>query len=137
MPGMYPVWQSPGEDQLFYIAQQLRIELGALCPALVQRIRLAQLMNTKSRRDIGKIIFKAGRGDLVIPRTVGRVTLPGVSRDPMEGHQPHSLRVCVRLGASHPAFSSGDGLVRIERITTDFGRGADGLPWPGLTLTEP
>jgi len=94
----------------------------------VHFIGLAQLMDADGGGDIGEIVFKAGRSDLVVPGAIGGVSFPCVARDAVQGHEPHAVGMFVGLSAGHSALAGGDGFVGVERVAANLGGTADGQP---------
>ena len=67
VPRVNAVRQRSGQYQLIHIAQQLGIKTRPLSAPLMQRIRFAKLLNADRCRNIGQIVFVAGRDDFIEP----------------------------------------------------------------------
>src|SRR5207245_4566820 len=84
-----------------------------------------QLVKADGCGNIGEVVLVAGRQDPIIPASGTRISVPGVVRQPVQGHRPHTGSKVSVCRDRHAPLAGGDRLVGVEGETSDS-RG--GLP---------
>src|SRR5690349_10656365 len=73
---------------------------------------------------ISHVVFEARLENVVAPRTIGPVSLPGIAADTVKAHHPYSLCQLGILCRQHAAFPRADVFRGIEAETSHVTKGA-------------
>src|SRR5258708_9759640 len=75
-------------------------------------------MDAKSGRKVGHVVFEAGVENVIPPRTVRPIALPGIPADAVKAQRAYTLRQLWILRGKHAAFPRADVLRGIKAETS-------------------
>ncbi len=105
VPGMLYLRRHIGHSDLWDVFEALVVPARTALPELPKPVTLLELLDPQGGGHIRQVVFVARIQDLVVPRTLRGIALPGVVTDPMQAHDAHALGPLRILGCGHAAFA--------------------------------